>query len=106
MVFELQGLMEMVIVMICIFIISLFFAKKNTVKMSVFWDRNQHIIIIASAVLFAFIHFFNHSNLDLVKLPLIISQLLSALILSFVRMRSGLIFAILLHFTWDLILGF
>lgn len=106
MIFEPQGLMEMGIVMICIFIISLFFAKKNTVKMSVFWDRNQHIIIITSAVLFAFIHFFNHRNLDLVKLPLIISQLLSALILSFVRMRSGLIFAILLHFIWDLILGF
>ncbi|KFF00012.1 CPBP family glutamic-type intramembrane protease [Chryseobacterium luteum] len=106
MVFEPQGLMEMGILVICIFTISLFFAKKNTVKMSVFWDNHQHMIIIASAVLFAFIHFFNHNNLDLVNLPLIISQLLSALIFSFVRMRSGLIFAILLHFIWDLVLGF
>lgn len=105
MVFELQGLVEMGILVICIFIISLFFAKKNTLKMGIFWDRNQHIIIITSAFLFAFIHFFNHHNLDLVNLPLIITQLLSGLIFSFVRMRSGLIFAILLHFIWDLILG-
>lgn len=106
MVFELQGLMEMGILMIFIFTLSLFFAKKNTSKMTALWDSNQHIIIISSAVLFAFIHFFNHKNLDLVNLPLIISQFLSAFILSFVRMRSGLIFAILLHFIWDLLLGF
>ena len=106
MVFELQGLMEMGILMIFIFTLSLFFAKKNTSKMTAFWDSNQHSIIISSAVLFAFIHFFNHKNLDLVNLPLIISQFLSAFILSFVRMRSGVVFAILLHFIWDLLLGF
>ena len=106
MVFDLEGLIETGILMLLIFGIAFLISKNNIPKMNAFWDHNFKIIIITSAVLFAFAHTINLVEFELKNLVLNLSQLFGAFIFTFIRMRSGLVFVILLHFIWNLIIGF
>lgn len=106
MFFEYNGLIETAILAIIVFTILYLLGKKYSYKLSEFWDNNFKSIVYVSAFLFAFMHFFNSVNLEIGNLKTIIFQFISGLLLSFVRIRSGIFYAILLHFTYDIFLTF
>lgn len=104
MFFEPDGLLETGILAIIIFGVSFFLATKYRTQLAAFWEKHFAKIVYGSAFLFAFVHFFNSATLELAYLKTIIFQLIGALILTFVRIRAGLFYAILIHFIWDLFL--
>lgn len=104
MMFEFEGLKETGILILILFPILFFIAKKYNQVLHVFWKKHFNLIVYTSAFLFAFIHFFNSVDLNLAHLKTTIFQLIGAFILSFVRIRSGIVFAIVLHFIWNMML--
>ena len=104
MMFEPEGLMETGVLIVILFSILFLIARKYNNAFKQFWDRNFKYIVYSSAFLFAFIHFFNSTDWDLSYLKTNIFQLIAAFIFSFVRIRAGLVFAIILHFIWNIML--
>lgn len=104
MFFEIEGLKEIGILVLILFPLLLLIAKKYNHKIALFWKNNFNYLVYISTFLFAFAHFFNSENLDFSYLKTTLFQLIGAFILSFVRIRSGLFYAILLHFIWDMML--
>jgi len=104
MFFEPNGLIETGILAIILFLTLYLIGKKHNDKLTVFWTKNFSYIVYFSAFLFAFLHFFNSENLELGYLKTIIFQLIGAFILSFVRIRAGILYAIILHFIFDIML--
>ena len=104
MMFEPEGLKEVGVLIIIVFPILFLIAKKYNNVLQRFWEKNFKYIVYISAFLFAFIHFFNSADLSLGYLKSIIFQFIGAFIFSFVRIRSGIIFVIILHFIWDIML--
>ncbi len=104
MFFEPNGLIETGVLAIVLFLILYVIGKKYNAKLTVFWEKNFSYIVYFSAFLFAFVHFFNSEGLELKYLKTNIFQLIGAFILSFVRIRAGILYAILLHFIFDIIL--
>ncbi|WP_108866189.1 type II CAAX prenyl endopeptidase Rce1 family protein [Aquimarina aquimarini] len=104
MFFEPEGLIETGIFAIMLFLILYFIGKKYNSKLIEFWNKNFSYIVYFSAFLFAFLHFFNSKELEIGYLKTIIFQLIGAFILSFVRIRAGILYAIVLHFIFDIIL--
>lgn len=105
MLLEYQGLPEMIAVMAVVGVAFYFFARVKIGKLTVFWQKNFKAIVIASSVLFGLVHFLNSQELRLEFLPTTISQILGGFVLSYVRLRSGLLAAILFHFIWNIMLG-
>lgn len=93
---------------ICIALTSLPFfyllIKKNEPAFNQFWEKHFPFIFYCSAVLFAVSHFFNGRALELINLKANITHFVTALFLGYLRIRTGLIFAMLIHIIWDLIL--
>lgn len=104
MMFEFEGLKETGILVLILFPVLLLIAKKYNQILYAFWEKKFKLIVYTSAFLFAFIHFFNSIDLSFAYLKTTMFQLIGAFILSFVRIRSGLVFAIVLHFIWNTML--
>lgn len=61
--------------------------------------------IIVNGLTFGVLHFYNHINLDLLSLYLcLICQGFAGIIMSFIAIEYGLVYAILYHYIYDLIL--
>ena len=102
--FEVEGLKEIGILILIVFPVLFLFARKYYNLLDLFWEKNFKYIVYISAFLFAFAHFLNSTDFNLSYLKGTIFPLIGAFILSFVRIRAGLVFAIILHFIWDIIL--
>jgi len=104
MTFEFEGLIESGILILIIFPISFLIAKLNSQILNQFWKKYFKYIVYSSAFLFAFAHFFNSVDLSLSYLPSTIFQLIMAFVFSYVRIRAGIAFAIIIHFIWNLMI--
>lgn len=71
------------------------------------WDAIFPVLVYLSALCFAAVHIFNYNNntaLFYYLAPLIVfSQLLSGLIITYLRVRFDFIWGLLFHCTWNLI---
>lgn len=104
MFFESEGLLEIGILAGILFPIFYFIGKKFEKPLTTFWEKNFALLVYISAILFAIPHFLNSATLDISYLKTILSQLLGGFVLAFVRVRSGLVYAIILHFVYNIIL--
>lgn len=104
MLLENEGLLVSSLIGVASFPIFYLITKKFTAQLERFWQKHFGIVFYISAFLFAISHFFNAKELELVNLKSNISHLFSALILGYVRIRSGIVAAIILHIVWDLML--
>lgn len=96
-----DGLLIISLSAIPLFLILLFISSKYKFELNIFWGNNFKYIFYVSALLFALVHFFNSPTLELSYLKTNVLQFIFALVIGFVRIRSGLIFAILYHFVWN-----
>lgn len=78
--------------------------KRFSTNLERFWQKHFGIVFYISALLFAVSHFFNARELELTNLKSNVTHLFSALFLGYLRIRSGIVAAILLHIIWDLVL--
>ncbi|GAA0717757.1 hypothetical protein GCM10009430_15040 [Aquimarina litoralis] len=80
----------------------------KTKKVYIFWTKNYHFFYYTSIVAFGLVHLTNYdleSYWFLALAPIIIlPQLLAGIVLSFIRMKSGLLWAISLHSLYNGIL--
>ncbi|PHS07050.1 MAG: hypothetical protein COA88_09495 [Kordia sp.] len=104
MMFEPEGFKEVCILILVLFPIFFLIAKTNTQIFNRFWEKHFKSIVYTSAFLFAFVHFFNSVDLSLSYLPTTVFQFIMAFIFSYVRTRSGIAFAIIIHFIWNLMI--
>lgn len=104
MLLENEGLLLSTLIALAASPLFYFTTKKFSAQLERFWQKHFGIVFYISAFLFAISHFFNAKELELTNLKSNISHLLSAFILSYVRIRSGIIAAILIHIIWDLML--
>ncbi|WP_108808554.1 type II CAAX prenyl endopeptidase Rce1 family protein [Aquimarina spinulae] len=104
MFFEPDGLKETAILFLVLFFLVYLIGTKYKKELTVFWNKNFGYIVYISAFIFAFAHFFNSKGLELGYLKTIIFQLIGAFIMSFVRVRAGILYAIIIHFVWDIFL--
>lgn len=104
MFFEPSGLIETGVLAVILFLIFYFIGKKYNERLTKFWSDNFSNIVYLSIFLFAFAHFFNSQSLDINYLKLLVFQFIGGLILSFVRIRAGILYAIILHFIWNIML--
>ena len=103
---EPDGLWLALVVAIPVFLVSYLISNRYQEQLTCFWEQHFSKIFYISAVLFALVHFFNSPDWNLAYLKTNISQLISGLFLGFIRIRSGLIYAIIAHFLWDfMVLG-
>lgn len=105
MFFDPSGMLQAIVLITVVFIISFFLIKKYRESVAQFWKNHFNKIVLISAFIFAFIHFFNAKELNIFYLSSTIIQFVGALIFSFARMRSGIISAIILHFIWNSLIG-
>ena len=96
-----EGLAEAGILLALLLPIVYLLLKFNDQRLSLLWEKHSRTLVYASAFLFAFLHFFNSADLSISYLPSTVFQLIMAFVFSFVRIRAGLIYAIIIHFTWN-----
>ncbi len=99
-----EGLLIISLSAIPLFLFLFFISRKYEVELNKFWKKNFKYIFYIGAFIFALVHFLNSPSLEISYLKTIVFQFLFALIVGFTRVRSGLIFAILIHFLWDFIM--
>ncbi len=101
MFWEPEGLWQTFAIALPVFVVSYLIARRYQESLSNFWEQHFSKIFYVSAFLFAFMHFFNSPDWNLAYLKTNISQLFSGLFFGFIRIRSGLIYAIVAHFLWN-----
>jgi hypothetical protein len=99
-----EGLLLSVILSALTFPIFFLVVKKYMESLAGFWEKHFGYVFYTFALVFALSHFFNAKHLELVNLKSNVTQFISALFFGFLRIRAGLIFAILVHIVWDLML--
>lgn len=97
-----KGLLLSALIAFACFPILYFVVRKFEKILSDIWEKHFGYVFYVSSFLFALSHFFNSPTLELSYLPSTITQLTTALILGFIRIRSGLLAAIILHIAWDI----
>ncbi len=104
MLLENEGLVISALIAVASFPLFYLIVKKFNTNLENFWKKHFGIVFYISALLFAFSHFFNAKELQLSNLKSNISHLFSALLFGYLRIRSGILAAIVLHVIWDLVL--
>lgn len=104
MIFSTEGLLPAFLIAVACAPILYFAAKNNEERLSIFWEKHFPYVFYLSTLIFAAIHFFNAQVLDIANLKLNLTHLSTALFLGFIRIRAGLIAAIIIHVIWDMML--
>lgn len=101
MFWEPEGLWLAIAVALPVFLVSYLLARRYQEALTRFWESHFSKIFYVSAILFALVHFFNSPDWNLAYLKTNLSQFISGLFFGFIRIRSGLIYAIAAHFLWN-----
>lgn len=104
MLLENEGLLVSALLAVASFPIFYLLTKRFSANLERFWQQHFGIVFYISAFLFAISHFFNAKELEISNLKSNITHLFSAFIFGYVRIRSGIVAAILMHIIWDLML--
>ena len=91
-----------------VFISLYIFLNKNDQLLNIWWNKNQLLIIHSTIILFSFAHSFNFKlNLlpSIFILPIIIlPQYFSGLFYSYIRLKKGIFYSIVLHISMNSLL--
>lgn len=104
MLLENEGLLISALIAVASFPLFYLITKRFSANLERFWQQHFGIVFYSAALLFAVSHFFNAKDLQLGNLKSNITHLFSALIFGYVRLKSGIVAAIILHIVWDLML--